>query len=227
MAQVGRVFPMSREEELAATTEYLRTGDPRLASRIASANLRLVISVAMPYARRSRLPVGDLVQEGTVGLMEAIRRYDPKRGVRFATYATFWIRALVLKYLLDHCRLVRAGRSRGDRERFFNGQPPTSELSLDAPLGEEGRSLLDLLPAASRPDQDVEEAETRALVHRRAIAFENRLDARKAEVFRQRFLGDASVTLGRLAARFHVSKERVRQIEKDLVDDFRDFAFAA
>jgi DNA-directed RNA polymerase sigma subunit (sigma70/sigma32) len=87
--------------------------------------------------------------------------------------------------------------------------------------------LLELLAAPDRPDRDFEEAEARAFVHRRAIAFENRLDSREAQVFRQRFLGDVTVTLGRLASRFSLSRERVRQIEKELVEEFRSFALAA
>lgn len=229
ISQIGRVPPMSQEEELATTTEYARTRDPQLASRIASANLRLVIKMAVGYARRSAVSLDDLIQEGTVGLMEAIQRYEPQRGVRFATYAVWWIRAFLLRYLLDHSRLVRAGRSRADREAFFHGGAPAKELSLDAHLtAGEGDPLVDLLAAPGElPDQLVEEAEVAALVHSRATAFEQGLEPRQAAVFRQRLLADEAVPLRELATQFQVSPERIRQIEQQVVASFRDFARAA
>lgn len=229
ISEVGRVPPMSQAEELATTTEYARTRDPRLASKIASANLRLVIKMAVGYSRRSTLPLADLIQEGAVGLMEAIQRYEPQRGVRFATYGVWWIRAFLLRYLLDNSRLVRAGRSREDRERFFHGEAPGAELSLDVPLAAgDGDPLVDLLAGPGEsPERLVEEAEAAALIHRRAAAFAQRLAPRQAAVFRQRLLADESVPLRQLASRFQVSRERIRQIEKELVASFRDFAQAA
>jgi RNA polymerase sigma-32 factor len=218
---------MSPEEELAVTREYARTRDPRVARRIASANLRLVITVAVRYARRSQLPLAELVQEGTIGLMEAIERYDPERGVRFASYATWWIRAFILKYLLDNSRLVRAGRSRADRQQFLEGRAPAAEVSLDAPVGVHGDPLMDFIPAPGELEQSLEEAEARAMVRRRAAEFERRLDGRKAAIFRERFLEETVVPLRKLATRFSVSRERIRQIEKEVVDGFRDFALAA
>src|SRR5437870_3790121 len=107
LRRIGRVPPMSREEELATTSTYARTRSPALARQIATANLRLVIKMAGGYARRSALSLDDLIQEGTLGLMQAIERFDPARGVRFASYATWWIRAFLLKYLVDNARVVR------------------------------------------------------------------------------------------------------------------------
>jgi RNA polymerase sigma-32 factor len=220
---------MSREEELATTVEYARTGDPGVARKIASANLRLVIKMAAGYARRSALSLDDLIQEGTVGLMEAIQRYEPQRGLRFATYAIWWIRAYLLRYLLDNSRLVRAGRSRADRHRFFHGEAPAAELSLEAPsAGGDGDPLMDLLAApAESPERMVEEAEAAALVHRWALAFERGLEPREVAVFRQRLMAEESVPLRELSSQFHVSGERIRQIENQLVASFREFAEAA
>jgi RNA polymerase sigma-32 factor len=220
---------MSHEEELATTTEYARTRDPVLARKIASANLRLVIKMAIGYAQRSTVPLADLIQEGAVGLMEAIQRYEPQRGVRFATYAIWWIRAFLLRYLLDNSRVVRAGRSRADRHGFFHGEAPGAELSLDAPsAGGDGDALIDLLAAPGElPDRLVEEAEAAALVHSRVAAFEQRLEPRQAAVFRQRLVADEVVPLRQLATQFRVSRERIRQIENELVANFRDFAQAA
>jgi RNA polymerase sigma-32 factor len=225
------VPPLSREEEIALTRQYARTRDPRLARRLGAANLRLVIKMAAGYAKCSALPLADLIQEGAVGLMEGIGRYDPARGVRLASYAAWWIRAFLLRYLLDHSRVVRAGRSRADRHGFFHGEAPAVEVSLDGPIGADGDgdSLVDGLHDrdALPPDQLVEAAELLAFVRRRAAAFENQLPAREAAVFRKRFLVPESEPLRELAARFRVSKERIRQIEDELVGDFRDYALAA
>jgi RNA polymerase sigma-32 factor len=229
--RTGTVPPLSREEEIVLTKEYASTRDPRLAQRLAAANLRLVIKMAAGYAKCSALPLADLVQEGAVGLMEAIERYDPNRGVRFASYAAWWIRAFLLRYLLDHSRLVRAGRSRADRRGFFNGEAPAVELSLDVPIRADGdgEPMVDSLQDthALPPDQLVAEAELLALVRRKATAFQSGLPARDATVFRERFLTPEAAPLSELAARFEVSKERIRQIENELVGDFREYALAA
>jgi RNA polymerase sigma-32 factor len=231
LRQVGRVPPLTPGQERTLTEEYARSRDPGLARRIASANLRLVIKMAAGYARRSSMSLEDLIQEGTIGLMEALERYDPARGVRFATYATWWIRAFLLKHLVDGARLVRAGRTRADRQAFFRGGAPPVELSLDAPADAtgEGPSLLEAMAgsAQSRPDQLFEEAEALAVVQARAERFERGLSPRQAVVFRERVLHPDTVHLRELASRFGVSRERIRQIEKGLEEDFRTFALAA
>jgi RNA polymerase sigma-32 factor len=228
--RLGRTPPLTPEEELRLTTEYFRTRDRALARRIAEANLRLVIKLAAASARRSRLSLADLIQEGTVGLMEAVERFDPARGVRFASYATWWIRAYLLKSMLDGARIVRAGRSRDDRRAFFNGQAPPPEVALDAPApGGDHRTLGERLPdVAHRPvDEQLELVELAAVVRRNAEAFRARLPAREAVVFGERVLAEEGASLRRLATRFSVSSERIRQIEQDLLDDFRPRAEAA
>ena len=230
LGQIGRVPPLSIEEERSLTTEYARTRDLKVAQRIASANLRLVIKLAGTYARRSNWSLADLLQEGCVGLMEAVERFDPQRGVRFASYATWWIRSCLLKGLMDNARLVRAGRSRVDRYRFFHGDGPGAELSLDAPCGSanDGDNLVDVLPAAGEsPIQLLEAAEERVLVTRQVAAFGQCLPPREAAVFRQRLLAAKRTPLRELASQFDVSRERIRQIEKGLVSRFRLFAQAA
>jgi RNA polymerase sigma-32 factor len=122
-----RCEPMTREEEHACATEYAKTKAPRLAARLVAANMRLVITIAYGY-RRPGYDLADLVQEGNLGLVQGVSRYDPTRGVRLSSYAAWWIRAYVLKYTLDNWRLVKAGTSQTQRRLFFNLQKQRREL---------------------------------------------------------------------------------------------------
>ena len=110
--------PLSREEEHRLAVRLVEEGDPEAARLLALANLRLVVKISMEY-RRAWTNVLDLIQEGNVGLMQAVKRYDPYQGVKLSTYAAYWIRAYILKYLLDNIRLVRLGTTRAQRKLFF------------------------------------------------------------------------------------------------------------
>jgi RNA polymerase sigma-32 factor len=115
-----RRYPMvtrEREEELAR--QYSRTHDPRIAHRLITANLRLVVKIAYQY-RRSRRSLIDLVQEGNEGLVQAVLRYDPNRGVKLSSFAAWWIRARMLKSILNDSRLVKLGTTQAQRKLFFN-----------------------------------------------------------------------------------------------------------
>jgi RNA polymerase sigma-32 factor len=109
---------MTREEEHRCATEYTRTKSPRLAARLVAANMRLVVKIAFGF-RRAPYDLSDLVQEGNLGLMHAVERFDPHRGIRLGSYAAWWIRAYLLKYTLDNWRLVKAGTSKTQRRLFF------------------------------------------------------------------------------------------------------------
>jgi RNA polymerase sigma-32 factor len=119
MAEVARHPLLTREEELRLATEFQKTQDPRLAYRLVTANLRLVVKIAHEY-RRAAFSLLDLVQEGNVGLMHAVRKYDPQRGVKLSSYAAWWIRAYILRYLMDNWRMVKLGTTQAQRKLFFN-----------------------------------------------------------------------------------------------------------
>ncbi|MBI3448139.1 MAG: sigma-70 family RNA polymerase sigma factor [Acidobacteria bacterium] len=115
-----RGFPrLTREEEHALAVRVREGGDRDAAARLATGNLRLVVQIAMDY-RRSYLNMLDLIQEGNIGLLQGIKKYDPYRGVPFSAYAGYWIRAYLLKYLLDHWSLVRVGTTNARRKLFYN-----------------------------------------------------------------------------------------------------------
>ncbi|HEY2029951.1 MAG TPA: RNA polymerase factor sigma-32 [Myxococcales bacterium] len=119
MAEVARHPLLSREEEHDLAARYVQTHDPHLAYRLVTANLRLVVKIAHEY-RRAAFNLLDLVQEGNVGLMHAVQKYDPFRGVKLSSYAAWWIRAYILRYLMDNWRMVKLGTTQAQRKLFFN-----------------------------------------------------------------------------------------------------------
>lgn len=127
LAQVRRYPLLSQEQEREYAVRYLETGDREAAEALVTANLRLVIKIAFQY-HRQWASVLDLIQEGNVGLVEALSRYDPYREIRFSSYAQYWIRAMILRFLLDNFRLVRLGSTRAGRKLFFQLQKERERL---------------------------------------------------------------------------------------------------
>ena len=122
----GVVFEDTEENELATT--YVKTGDVNAAARLVTANLRLVVKIAYEY-RRAYRNMMDLIQEGNIGLMQAVKRYDPYRGVKLSSYAAWWIRAYMLRYMLNNWRMVKLGTTQAQRKLFFNLNKEKARLS--------------------------------------------------------------------------------------------------
>lgn len=118
MAEVTRHTLLTREEEYALARRLRDTGDVKAAYRLVAANLRLVVKLAHEY-HRNPLSLLDLVQEGNIGLMQAVRKYDPERGVKLSTYAAWWIRAYILRYIMDNWKMVKLGTTEAQRKLFF------------------------------------------------------------------------------------------------------------
>jgi RNA polymerase sigma-32 factor len=127
LGQVRRYPLLEPEEERKYAAAYHEHGDRQAAERLVTANLRLVIKIAFQY-HRQWANVLDLIQEGNVGLVEALKRYDPYREIRFSSYAQYWIRAMILRFLLDNFRLVRLGSTRAGRKLFFQLQKERDRL---------------------------------------------------------------------------------------------------
>jgi RNA polymerase sigma-32 factor len=119
LAEIRKYPRLTREEERELAIRYREKGDTDAARLLATSNLRLVVRVAMDF-RRSYLNILDLIQEGNIGLLQAVTKYDPYREVPFSAYAGYWIRACILKYLLDHWSLVRVGTTNVRRKLFYN-----------------------------------------------------------------------------------------------------------
>jgi len=115
-----RRYPlMTREEEHEVAVRFCQQHEGALASRLITANLRLVVKIAQEY-RRAHRNILDLIQEGNIGLIHAVQKYDPYRGVKLSSYASWWIRAYILKFILANWRLVKVGTTQAQRKLFFN-----------------------------------------------------------------------------------------------------------
>lgn len=117
--RVGRIPVLSREEERALAVAFREHGDLEAARRLVLSHLRFVVHIARGYTGYG-LPVGDLIQEGNVGLMKAVKRYDPTLNVRLVSFAVHWIRAEIHEYVLRNWRLVKIATTKAQRKLFFN-----------------------------------------------------------------------------------------------------------
>lgn len=156
MAEVQRYPLLSRDEELELSRRYVQTGDAKLAYRLVTANLRLVVKIAWEY-RRAAFNLLDLIQEGNVGLMQAVKKFDPERNVKLSSYAAWWIRAYIIRHLMDNWRLVKLGTTQAQRKIFFNLRKEKERLAAQG-FEPEARLLAERL---SVTEQDVVEMDQR------------------------------------------------------------------
>jgi RNA polymerase sigma-32 factor len=156
---------MTREEEREMAERVQATGDKEAGQRLVLANLRLVVKIALDY--HSHLSLLDLIQEGNMGLVRAVAKYDPARGTRFSTYASFWIRAYMLKYLMDTWSVVKIGTKDSQRKLFYSlnrqkeklerlGIAPSSQLLADS-LDTTARDIEDMEQRLYHGDVSLEE----------------------------------------------------------------------
>jgi RNA polymerase sigma-32 factor len=128
MRDVQRYPLLSADEEKETALAYFEEGDVDAAARLVTANLRLVVKIAYEY-RRAHKHLPDLIQEGSIGLMQAVKKYDPYKGVKLSTYAAWWIRAYILRFILNNARLVKLGTTQAQRKLFFNLKKEKAKLS--------------------------------------------------------------------------------------------------
>jgi RNA polymerase sigma-32 factor len=119
LMEARRYSMLTQEQELELAKRYREQGDKKAAQRLVLANLRLVVKLALEY-KRHWLDLLDLIQEGNLGLLQGVKKFDPYRGIKFSTYASFWIKAYILKFLMDNYRLVKIGTTQAQRKLFFN-----------------------------------------------------------------------------------------------------------
>lgn len=251
---------LTREETEELAIRYRENQDPDAAYRLVTANLRLVVKVAMDFQKYWMQNFLDLIQEGNVGLVQAVKKFDPYRGVKFSYYAAYWIRAYILKSIMDNSRLVKIGTTQAQRKLFFSlnkerklleaqGFAPepkllaerlhvkeseiiemsqrlaSQESSLEGPVREgSNEEQKDFLVS---PGQSVEEivaeTELRSKVGAVVEKMRGTLNDKEKAILEHRLLSDEPQTLQVIADQFKVSRERVRQIEANLLAKMRVF----
>ena len=165
LSEIRRFKPLTREEEIEVAEEYQLTQSRAAAYKLVSSNLWLVVKLAREYERIAR-NVLDLIQEGNIGLMEAVRNFDPHRGVRFPSYAVWWIKAYMIRFIIANWRLVKIGTTQAQRKLFFNlkkeserlerqGIYPSPKLLAEKLNVREG-DVIEMAQRLSAPDMSVD-----------------------------------------------------------------------
>lgn len=195
---------LTREEEYELS-KRVRGGDEQARRILAERNLPFVVSVARKFRSRG-VRLDDLVQEGNVGLMKAIEHFDSKKNVRFATYAVWWIRAYITRYLKDNRSQVRGG----EMERKV-----MTDFSLDTPIEDDSETtyLERLEDGEQGQDEALLRGERDAQVAEALARVKKRLGDLGWDILQERLTQDKPRTLEELGRRWGVSRERVRQVE--------------
>ncbi len=254
--QATRTIPMlSAEEEKELATRLQEKGDLEAAQQLVLSHLRFVVHIARGYSGYG-LSQADLIQEGNIGLMKAIKRFDPNYGVRLVSFAVYWIRAEIHEFILRNWRIVKIATTKAQRKLFFNLRSSKKRLGwfkqeeIENVARDLGVSVKDVREMESRmsgqdlgfdePDDDDERSHTISPVsylqdteHEPAHTIEeenwqehnnlrltdamNKLDDRSRDIIQQRWLADDKTTLHELAAKYHVSAERIRQLENNAI----------
>jgi RNA polymerase sigma-32 factor len=259
MQTVNTISVLTPEQEKQLAEAFFYEQDVDAARQLVLAHLRFVVHLAKSYNGYG-LPIADLIQEGNVGLMKAVKRFDPTRGVRLVSFAVHWIKAEMHEYILRNWRIVKIATTKAQRKLFFNLRSSKKSLSwltnaeaqamaddLGVSVSEvhrmEGRlSSADVTFDAS--DDDDEDSSYVAPANYLedigadpALMLENEnwevnshqdlhialqsLDERSRDILQQRWLNDDKLTLHDLAAKYGVSAERVRQLEKNAMNKLK------
>ncbi len=256
LAEINKYPLLTVDEEQRLARLFLKGADLDAAHKLVTSNLRFVVKVSYEY-RSYGIKMADLIQEGNIGLMKAVQKFDPDKGIRLISYAVWWIRAFIQNYILKSWSLVKLGTTQAQRKLFFslartrrelekidsapNGaHTGTNEmaiakklrvkpaevlemqqrmegrdLSLDAPMGDDGGSShVDFVAdGAEMPDVEIAENEERHIVQERVLEALGRLDPRERYIIEQRIMQDKPMTLKELGEHFGFSRERARQLE--------------
>ncbi|QCQ23506.1 sigma-70 family RNA polymerase sigma factor [Desulfoglaeba alkanexedens ALDC] len=150
LEEIKRYPLLSREEEVQLAIRYREKGDVDAAYKLITSNLRLVVKIAMDFQRHWMQNLLDLIQEGNIGLMQAVKKFDPYRGYKFSYYASFWIKAYIIKFIMDNWKLVKIGTTQAQRKLFFNLRKEKEKLEAQG---------IDATPGLLSQRLDVKESE--------------------------------------------------------------------
>ena len=250
---VNQMSKLSSEQERELAIKFHEHGDLEAARQLVMANLRFVVHVARGYGGYG-LPLNDIVQEGNIGLMKAVKRFDPDVGVRLISFAVHWIRAEMHEYIIKNWRVVKVATTKAQRKLFFNLRKSKKNLSwlrndeakaIAGDLGVKletvyemekrlsGRDMTFDTPVDSSDEETytapsqylqqgnsdpavlLEKADWDDQSHDQLSQAMAELDDRSRDILVNRWLNEEKMTLHDLAARYQVSAERIRQLEKN------------
>ena len=250
---VSQMPKLTSEQEHDLAVKYREEGDLEAARTLVMSNLRFVAHVARGYSGYG-LPLADVMQEGNVGLMKAVKRFDPAVGVRLVSFAIHWIRAEIHEYVIKNWRIVKVATTKAQRKLFFNlrkskkglgwlskndAEAIAENLNVDLKIVYEmeerldGRDMAFDQPVDDSSEDSISapanylqqhEADPALLLenedwkgHKEGLLSEalSELDARSQDILNSRWLSEKKATLHELAARYDVSAERIRQLEKN------------
>ncbi len=250
---VGQMPKLTLEQEYELAVLYRDKGDLEAARKLVMSNLRFVAHVARGYNGYG-LPLPDIIQEGNIGLMKAVKRFDPEVGVRLVSFAVHWIRAEIHEYVIKNWRVVKIATTKAQRKLFFNlrkskkglgwlskadAEAIAENLNVDLKVVYEMEKRIDgrdmafdlpvdaaseetynapasyLMEDTSDPALLVEQSDWKGYKEKLLSEALAKLDERSLDILFSRWLSDKKATLHELAARYNVSAERIRQLEKN------------
>jgi RNA polymerase sigma-32 factor len=259
MAQINQLPILSPEEEFELALKYREKGDIEAAHQLITSNLRFVVKIALEY-KNYGLKLLDLIQEGNIGLMMAVKKFDPLRGYRFISYAVWWIRAYIQNFIIKSWSLVKIGTTQAQKKLFYKlgkvrrlleapqGDHPQSyediakdlgvkeeeihemeqrmgrrDLSLDLPFDEDQELTPLALLSDDSPDQEdmlirSQDSQIQRDEISKALAS---LSERERYIVTHRIMSDNPLTLREIGDTLHLSRERIRQIEKEALTKLR------
>jgi RNA polymerase sigma-32 factor len=260
LSEISQYRLLTREEEVELGKRITEHDDSDAAFIMATSNLRLVVKIALEFQRVWMQNLLDLIQEGNIGLMHAVQKFDPYKNVKFSYYASFWIKAYILKFIMDNWRLVKIGTTQGQRKLFFKlkkekqrlieeGFVPHTQLlsdrlgvsekevmemdqrldgwdiSLDAPLKEDSDTERGefLSSGDASIESQIAKKEIESLLQENVAVFRKQLTERELEIFDQRIFTDTPLTLQDIGDKYSISRERVRQLEKNIIKKMKTF----
>ena len=249
LREIAKYPVLSKEEEMQISREFYKTRDPQLAKILAQSNLRFVVKIAAEYTRFGARLL-ELVQEGNIGLLNAIKEFNPYKGVKLITYAVWWIRGYIQEYLMRQHSLVRIGTSARQRKLFYllrkeqeklKALPLTDfkktevenmqqrlnnrDVSLDKPSEQTGLSLLDKQSSEeeSSPEETLNIKQEIKKIKESIKKLRPLLNEKETVILDQRLLSNEPMTLQKIGDKYSITREAVRQIEHRLIKKIKSF----
>jgi len=258
IAEINRFPLINADEEFKLAVRFVKHNDMQAAEKLITSNLRFVVKIAHEY-KNYRVKLIDLIQEGNIGLMHAVKKFDPYKGYRLISYAVWWIRAYMQNFVIKSWSLVKIGTTQAQRKLFFKLNQAKKKLEAISQKSPEFKEIADMLNVKEHEIEEMElrlnnrdvslntaiddegdstyidhlvykgksqedaliKKEEMSLVKKNIAGALEKLNEREDYIIRYRTMSDAPETLQEIGDRFHITRERARQIEKEALKKLR------